>query len=147
MPNTSLSAAKRLCELSGWQISQLKLQKMLYLADMVYVGANGCSMFDENYEAWDYGPVLPSVYQKTKAFGAKPIPNVFHTIDDLPEDMAPYIENAWESLRGQSPGELVANTHWEHGAWAKVYKPGVKGITLKLADIINEYEKRTGSAA
>ncbi|WP_425963765.1 Panacea domain-containing protein [Rhizobium nepotum] len=138
------SAAKHLCDISGWRLSNLQLQKMLYLADMVHVGTRGSRMIDENFEAWDYGPVLPSLYHSVKAFGSKSVPNVFwgaRSIQGTAE--AAVLQEAWDNLQSMSPGELVENTHWAKGAWAKRYVPGAKGIKISTDDMIDEYRNRT----
>lgn len=141
-------AAKHLCEKSGWRISNLELQKMLYMADMNFVGTKGRRLIDEDFEAWDYGPVIPSLYRKCKAFGAKPVPNIFWgigSIADTPE--ASMLDKAWENLRNRSPGKLVENTHWAGGAWAKRYVPGARGIKIETGDMIDEYRRRVADSA
>jgi uncharacterized phage-associated protein len=56
----------------------LQLQKILYLAQMIYMGHTaGGRLADGSFEAWDYGPVEPSVYRKVRMFGSDPISNVF----------------------------------------------------------------------
>jgi uncharacterized phage-associated protein len=141
-------AAKHLCEKSGWTVSNLPLQKMLYLADMNFVGKYGGRLISEDFEAWDYGPVLPSVYHQVKAFGSKPVPNVFWGVGNIvgtPE--ASMLDSAWESLRTFSPGQLVEATHWHDGAWAKRYVPGAKGIKIATGDMVDEYQRRVQAAA
>ena len=73
------AAAEFICERSGWAITQLSLQKILYIAHMVHMGRGHGPLVPGHFEAWDYGPVHPVLYQKVKGFGAKPIPNVFWT--------------------------------------------------------------------
>lgn len=141
-------AACYLCDRSSWQLSNLKLQKMLYMADMNFVGQNRMRMLDEDFEAWDYGPVLPSLYRKCKAFGAKPIPNVFWgagTIAGTPE--AEMLDLAWERLKSATPGQLVEATHSASGAWVRRYVPGAKQIKIPTQDMIDEYARRTTRAA
>lgn len=141
-----LLAAKHLCRQSGWRVSNLALQKILYMADMNYVGLTGQRLIDESFEAWDYGPVLPTVYHRCKPFGAKPIPDIFWgigNIDGTPE--AKMLDEAWEHLGDMSPGQLVENTHWEGGAWARHYVPGARGVQIPTADMIEEYGRRVGA--
>lgn len=140
-------AARHLCELSGWKLSNLQIQKMLYMADMNFVGQGRGRLVDEDFEAWDYGPVLPSLYHTCKAFGAKRVPDVFWGARDIsgtPE--AEVIEVAWRNLQGQNPGRLVENTHWAGGAWAKRYAPGARGIRITTDDMIDEYRSRVTKA-
>jgi len=140
-----IDAARYLCELSGWQLSNLEIQKMLYLADMNFVGQGHGRLLGEDFEAWDYGPVLPSLYHTCKAFGAKRVPNIFWGARDIsgtPE--ASMLALAWENLRGQTAGQLVENTHWAKGAWTKRYVPGAKGNRISSDDMVDEYRNRVG---
>lgn len=143
MPISSLSAAKKLCELSGWKLSNLALQKILYIAQMVYMGRNnGAPLIDDMFEAWDYGPVLPAVYHKAKIFGAGSVLNVFHSVQDLPEGPENEIlRESVEKLGNVSPGTLVSMTHRDGGAWAKHYSPGLNS-RIPNSDILAEYKAR-----
>ena len=141
-------AASYLCERSGWQLSNLKLQKILYMADMNFVGQKQVRLLNEDFEAWDYGPVLPSLYRKCKAFGSKPIPHVFwgaQSIDGTAE--AKMLALAWENLKSATPGQLVEATHSGKGAWVRLYVPGAKQIKIQTQDMIEEYARRTQQAA
>ncbi len=141
-------AACHLCERSGWQLSNLKLQKMLYMADMNFVGQNGVRLLNEDFEAWDYGPVLPSLYQKCKAFGSKPIPHVFWGAQSITGTAeAKMLDLAWENLKSATPGQLVEATHSKLGAWVRRYVPGAKQIKILTPDMIEEYARRTQRAA
>lgn len=140
-------AARHLADISGWKLSNLELQKMLYMADMNFVGLGKGRLLDEDFEAWDFGPVIPSLYHTCKAFGSKRVPDVFwgaSDISDTPE--AAIIESAWKNLRGQNPGRLVENTHWSGGAWAKRYIPGAKGIRITSSDMMDEHKNRIARA-
>lgn len=141
-------AACHLCEGSGWKLSNLKLQKILYMADMNFVGRNSVRLLDEDFEAWDYGPVLPSLYQKCKAFGSKPIPHVFWGARNISGTVyAKMLDLAWEKLRSATPGQLVEATHSGQGAWVRRYIPGAKQIKILTQDMIEEYARRTQHAA
>jgi len=139
------AAAKYLAKLSGYTLSNLELQKILYLADMAYTGAHGERLINENFEAWDYGPVLPSVYHICKYRGSKPITeSAFLFADDLGDDSpeALMLSRAWQVLKDKTPGELVQNTHWCKGAWHKRYVPGARGIKITKDDMKEEWEAR-----
>lgn len=63
------------CNEKSYAISNLKLQKILYFiqADFL-VNSNGMHpCFNNRIEAWDFGPVIPEVYQEYKNFGASNI--------------------------------------------------------------------------
>ena len=64
-------AAKTLGIECGWCVSNLKMQKILYLAHLDYMGKNNERLVESSFEAWDYGPVQPELYHKLKRFGAR----------------------------------------------------------------------------
>ena len=126
----ALSAARSLCELRDWTISNLALQKILYIAHMFHLGRTGAPLISEQFEAWDYGPVVPEVYRRVRGFGSERIRNVFHWVPGVPEGSSEMqlIHEAADATKGMTPGRLVSITHSENGAWYKCYKPGYRGI-------------------
>lgn len=142
MAISAISAAKYLCEKSGWTLSNLSLQKMLYLAHMVHIGRHQKPLIHETFEAWDYGPVLPSVYHRAKVFGNAPVRNVFHGAADVigPEEQET-LNEAVQAMKDRSASDLVAITHWENGAWARHYS-GAPHEAIPNADIAEEYRAR-----
>lgn len=44
-------------------ISNLILNKLLYFAQGHCLAETGRPLFDDDFEAWEYGPVIPSFYQ------------------------------------------------------------------------------------
>ena len=145
LPLTASQAARKVCEHGNWRITNLSLQKTLYLAQMLFMGENdGVRLIDTDFEAWDYGPVSPEVYRRVRIFGADPIQDIFigtPRIDDGMREM--HLHNVSTFLAAKKPAELVAITHWKHGAWAKNYKPGALGIVISDRDILDEYRRRT----
>jgi uncharacterized phage-associated protein len=55
---------------AGEYISNLKLQKLLYYQQGFHLAYFKEPLFDESIEAWMYGPVVPSIYNKYKAEGS-----------------------------------------------------------------------------
>lgn len=148
MPVSAKSAAAYLSKKSDWKLSNLELQKILYMAAMNYAGQTGMALVSDDFEAWDYGPVLPRLYHDLKIFGSSPVGNVYWGAESIlgrPE--AQIIERAFESLKGQTPGQLVENTHWYKGAWAKNYVTGARGKKIPLSDMIAEYQARKSRRA
>ena len=147
MSITPFVAAHRICDRGGWRVTNLKLQKILYLAQMIYMGEHeGEALIAGNFEAWDYGPVQPDVYRKARIFGSRPIKDLFLESAplEIPEIRA--LDSVSNVLLDKSPGELVAITHWDKGAWATNYVPGKRGVVIPPTDIIAEYNARVESA-
>lgn len=148
MTISSASAARTLCELRNWTLSNLEIQKILYLAHMFYMGRTGEPLVNETFQAWDYGPVLPTVYARVRGYGSAPVENVFFRVPPVAPETQEYaaIREAAEGTRGLRAGRLVALTHTEGGAWARNYQEGVRGIEIPNADIIAEYRQLEGRA-
>ena len=60
---------------SGELITNMWLQKLLYFAQGQYLARTGNKLFSDRIEAWQFGPVVPSVYNKYKIYGTNPIQN------------------------------------------------------------------------
>lgn len=106
-------------------LTNLKLQKLLYFAQGKYLAKFGKPLFDEEVEAWDYGPVVKSVYHQFKHCGAFPITAFdIKTQTALPDDKAQFLNEIWEEYAKYSAGYLVDLTHEEGSPWRKHYKNG-----------------------
>lgn len=140
------SVAKTFAVISDWSLSNLELNKLCYLAHMIKLGnTDGSAGLVANaFEAWDYGPVCPSLYHKAKVFGSSDVGNIFHQHSEVIDaaDLSA-INEVWDAVGDHSPGKLVAITHWKEGAWYKNYEAGKKGIVIPNEDILDEFKKRT----
>jgi uncharacterized phage-associated protein len=136
-PISVFSAARYLCSKCDWKISNLELQKMLYISQMIYMGSNdGARLCDTQFQAWDYGPVSPELYSKVKAFGS----NYAEEITD--NKMLECLDAIAMHFGCGSAAKLVSMTHWNGGAWYKNYVSRIKGIVISDNDIMDEYQAR-----
>lgn len=53
----------------GELMTNMKLQKMLYYQQGFHLAYFGTPLFDEDIEAWMYGPVVPAIYEEYKNNG------------------------------------------------------------------------------
>lgn len=147
-PISIFSAAKRLGEKSGWTLTHLQMQKLLYMAHMYYLGMRGKPLVYGNFEAWAYGPVHPELYHYLKkyVFGADPVPaSAFLGIASV-SDSHPGVAFLDATLTQLPRDRLVAITHWDQGAWYKNYHPDVMGVMLSNEAIKEEYRCRESAA-
>lgn len=138
----------------SFQISQLKLMKLVYIAYGWTLALAEKRLFDEPIEAWQHGPVIDSLYHEFKHFGSKPISGRSTEFDyDTFESIEPRIskedidalkilEKVWSVYKGFKAWDLRNKTHEVGGPWHKVYKRNVKGTELKDSDIKEHYFKR-----
>lgn len=64
------------CKQHGYSVSNLKLQKLLYFVQAQFLVTLGKAAFNEEIEAWDFGPVVPEAYQYFKIWGSAEIPEI-----------------------------------------------------------------------
>ena len=55
-------------------ISNLKLQKLLYYAQGIYMAMTGDKLFNDDIVAWEHGPVIANVYHEYSKYGRNGIP-------------------------------------------------------------------------
>lgn len=58
----------------GENITNLKLQKLVYYAQGFHLAWYGEPLFREPIEAWAHGPVVRPLYFEYQKYGAKPLP-------------------------------------------------------------------------
>jgi uncharacterized phage-associated protein len=58
---------------SGSLLTNRKLQKLLYYTQAWHLAMYEKPIFEEDFEAWAHGPVLPSVFEYFDKFGYSPI--------------------------------------------------------------------------
>lgn len=136
------AVAKHICEAGGWNVSNLRLQKLLYIAHMVYLGRYRKPLIEEGFEAWMYGPVVPQLYHKMKVYGASPVSDRFYAAEKLPAEIVDVLNDVCGAFQSKSDAALVAATHADNGAWAHYYS-GERSVPIPNEDILNEYRLRT----
>lgn len=114
-----------MCLREGHPISNLQLQKILYFCQLEYLRKTGSFLFDDDLQAWKYGPVIPSVYRRYSIWGGKRIN--FHSSVEyrIPNTVGEVIDGEIRLKRAKEPWELVDETHKPGSAWSKVYKGGL----------------------
>lgn len=57
-------------------VSNLKLQKILYFIQAYFLIQTNSPCFKEPIEAWDFGPVVPTVYKQYKMYASADVPTM-----------------------------------------------------------------------
>ncbi len=108
-------------------ISNLKLQKLLFYIQKTSLSYNDEPFFDDAMEAWQYGPVVQTVYHHYKEYGSYNI-NVVELRDTLKEkesiefEKSLIIDFVWDKYNKYTAGALVDMTHADK-AWKENYIP------------------------
>lgn len=112
---------------------------MLYILEVKSLIHFGKSLIDENFEAWEYGPFLRSVYDKYSYMAACEIKVRQKTNHELPSDQRNAIINNIDELAGMNLWELAQYSMEPNTPWAKVYE---KDAQVKIPNqLIVSYAK------
>ena len=116
-------------ELSGNNdLTNLKLQKMLYFAQVEYMKTHGGEvLFPDDIEAWQYGPVVKNVYEMLKHCQSYVISEFdvdLALIDDLSESEINFLDAFCDKYLKYSAWELVGKTHKAGSSWDRIYCGG-----------------------
>ena len=79
MPYNVLGVCRHIVNYSNkknYNISNLKLQKLLYFVQAYFLAKKNRPCFNEEIQAWAFGPVVPEAYQEFKQYGGCNIPEV-----------------------------------------------------------------------
>lgn len=116
-------------------ITNLKLQKILYLAQAYCLAKTSKRIFIDDIEAWNYGPVVPTIYHKYKKFKNKPIvlENDESVINSEDKEL---LNKIWSAFGGYSANRLVTIVH-NHAPWKNAHARENKVISP--AEIMEYY--------
>ncbi len=142
-------------EEEGMAITQLKLMKLSYLAYGWVLATLNKRLFDEEIEAWKYGPVIPSLYHEFKHFKYNPVSSKSITFDfdegtilvpeiDKSDKSSVIIEKVWDVYKHLSAKALVAKTHEQDSPWSAHYDENEFGKIIPDNDIKEYFKKKIG---
>lgn len=132
-------------------ICNLQLQKILYCIQECFLREKGHEAFSEPIEAWQFGPVVPEVYDHYCIYGGKTIvwiPEDERNIILKDEKDKALIDGIVEEKMNIDPWDTVQLTKKELGAWAEVYDNGngaYKEIPIEtIKKYLQKQQKPTG---
>jgi len=131
---------------NGQAITHMKLQKLIYFVYKKYLEDTGHTLFDESILAWKHGPVVQSVYNVFKSFGASEIVNQYAMLegDKNPQGVSSGRNDFHSALNhvlwkygNYSGWHLRELTHNPGGAWKKAYEKDMSN-EINVNDIWDE---------
>ena len=114
------------------------LNKLLYFAQGHCLAEYNRSLFDEQIEAWNYGPVVPVIYHKYKVYrkGASIESEYPINYNDLFDDETiALIVSVARQYKRYSDWGLFEKSHKHNSPWYEVYVEDKKHIPITDASI------------
>ena len=117
----------QLAEIEKTPISPMKIQKLVYFAHCWHLALEGKPLISDQVEAWEFGPVIPTLYHFLIGLGEKPIPKrwindnlvCFEQIHKT--SVSKLLEKVWEVYGGYSGVRLANATHVKSDPWYKTW--------------------------
>jgi len=104
------------------QMTNMKVQKLLYYSQSLHLALFDEPLFENEIQAWRYGPVCPPAYWFYYEFEAKqlPIPGE-DVLSQVPDETKHLLEKVWGCFSGYHAYLLSDMTHVEF-PWRKARK-------------------------
>ena len=114
-------------------LSNLELQKILYFTELAYIKKFNKHLIIDDFAAWQYGPIIRSVYYEYRNYGANSI--------DKPEDESLSRQLTKEELEviDSTIIECNSKSYWELVEKSNSFKGGKKEVINK--DLIRKEAK------
>lgn len=119
-------------------VTQMQVQKLVYFAHGWSLALTGNGLVEDQVQAWDFGPVFPTLYNALRKFGRNRIDRVLRWGEDTPfsfddageatEELTPeersIIDQVWNAY-GKFPAfKLSALTHEPGTPWEIAFESG-----------------------
>ena len=114
------------CMKDGKPINNIQLQKILYFIQGEHLAQKGVPLFDKDFEAWQYGPVIRSIYSKYCGYGASGIVMIAKPSKELDDEVCKFVNPIVEELREQNAWSLVEKSLTQGGAWEQTFRGGAR---------------------
>lgn len=144
----------------------MKLMKLVYFSYAWYLTLSNEKLFTEEVEAWQFGPVIPSLYHEFKHFGNRHITEYaayyeyaysdepqYLMINGADKNVWGIVAAVWQHYKDKSATELSRITHDDGSPWDEVYISGhnkplkPEKIRERAQQAIDEYLQQYPDAA
>lgn len=123
----------------GDSITNLKLQKLLYYLQGFWLAYYGVPLFDDDIEAWMYGPVVPRVYEAFKERGKRAIEPTDEEFPLATSDEESFFREVYDTYSQFSAVALMGMTHGE-APWSTT--PMGRGSVIGKDKLRDFFKKR-----
>lgn len=136
--------AKRVAEYVLWlgreaSLTPMRLLKLVYISHGWMLAIHDKPLFRESAEAWQYGPVVPSVYHFYKHYGGGEITGIPQTEPQgFSEDERNLLSDVWDAYKKYTALQLSSLTHQPGTPWAITRSISGPGAVIP-DDLIKEH--------
>lgn len=121
------------------KMSNLRLLKILYIAQGLSLAERSEPLFDADFEAWKLGPVIPAVYHEFKRFERSPIVEQELDLSSFSGEEIRLMFDVDMLTKDQTTTELVNFAHMKDGPWHEVFATGKNNQIISKQDIYDYF--------
>lgn len=132
---------------NGGRMDQMRLQKLVYMAQGWNLAINEQPLVDADFEAWDGGPVARRIWNHIRDFGfsrrndlLERAPGEPYQADLLPAERE-VIEQVWRKYRKFSGRQLSDMTHEPGTPWSNTYFGRGRNAPLPHTEISRHFRE------
>lgn len=143
----SLTIANRflaLAEEADDSLTPMQVLKLVYIAHGWRLGLYGKPLVRDEIQAWQYGPVIPKLYNAMRGYRSNPVAaplRADRTDKPLTKNEASVVKQVFDIYGRMSGPALSRLTHAPGTPWALTYEEGVFGIPISN-DLIEDHYVR-----
>lgn len=141
---------------NGISVTNLGLQKITYFCHVWFLVFEKKPLIKQNFEAWEFGPVLPYLYRLFKDFGEQQITTRATKLDPktgskvvaqihVSKDEQRLLESIVSFYTRLSVNQLVEQSHVQNGPWYEVWNHEEKvnpGMQINNQAILDFYTSK-----
>lgn len=127
-------------------VTQMWLQKMVYISQGWNLAVNGQPLVAEDVEAWDGGPVFRSIWNHIRDNGFDPSTRMLigpfggpPITEELSRSENDVIDHVWRKYNQFTGRELSVMTHRPGTPWTEAYMTSGQNATIPKARIRQHY--------
>jgi uncharacterized phage-associated protein len=138
----SRNVANKFLELAaerGDALTPMQLLKLVYIAHGWTLGLLGRPLIRDDVEAWQYGPVIPRLYNAVRQFKSHPVEGrIKANAEQIMGPEESIIRQVYQIYGDRSGPALSRLTHQKGSPWAAVYQRGEYGTVIPN-DVIEDH--------
>jgi uncharacterized phage-associated protein len=135
-----------LAEADGRNLTPMQVIKLVYIVHGWALGLYNRPLIEEDVEAWQYGPVIPNLYNAVRKFrgggvqGPLPLEGGARAedLDNIENDLVSQVYDLYGHMNGVALSRI---THAPNTPWAQIYTPGRFGTVIPRDVIADHYAR------
>ena len=147
----SRDIANRLLELAkraDQTLTPMQVLKLVYIAHGWTLGLLHRALIKDEVQAWQYGPVIPRLYNAVRRYKAAPVTEKLNADgEELDEDAVSIVDQVFDEYGKYSGIVLSRITHAPNSPWGLTYTPGSFGEVIPIDLIEDHYARLARDAA